>query len=200
MKIDFFICRHGQTDKNLEGVWTGCGTDVLLNETGHQQALKLAHDLKRTVMDVYTSPMLRAVQTANELVRKAAIKRELVVMQDLRECDFGDAEGLTFQQTEEQYGDLVTKLLWPSEKTADLRFPNGESKREVFERVKKCLLSIVSRHSLDYSRHAVCVVTHAGVMSALQFGLGLSNISFDNCSIVHLQYDTILRKFVPCAG
>lgn len=196
MKIDFFICRHGQTDKNLEGVWTGCGTDVTLNETGQKQSLELARKLKREVMDVYTSPLVRAVQTANAIVRQAAVKPNLIVLQDLRECDFGDAEGVSFAETEKQYGDLLTKLLWPSDETADLRFPNGESKREVFERVMRCLNGILSRHTFDYSRHAVCIVTHAGVLSALQYGLGLTHVGYDNCGVTRLQYDTRLHKFL----
>ena len=46
MKIDFFICRHGETDKNVAGVWQGSGTDAVLNDVGHKQAEELAQKLR----------------------------------------------------------------------------------------------------------------------------------------------------------
>ncbi len=199
MKIDFYICRHGETDENVKGVWQGCGTDAVLNETGHKQAAELAQKLRLKMMDVYSSPLSRAVQTANAIVRNGVIRRDLMIMQDLRECDFGDVEGVSFEETKRQYGEeFINKLLWPTEETADLSFPNGESKRVVFERVFKCLERITARHTFDYALHTVCVVCHAGVISALQFGLGLKNVSCDHCAILHLQYCTCSHKFVQC--
>ena len=96
MRIDFFICRHGQTDKNVEGVWHGCKIDVMLNETGQRQAEELAKKLRFKIMDVYSSPMVRAVQTANVIAKTNARGCDVVIMQDLRECDFGEAEGVSF--------------------------------------------------------------------------------------------------------
>lgn len=199
MKIDFFICRHGQTDKNVEGVWQGCGTDAVLNENGYKQAAELAQKLRLKMMDVYSSPLVRAVQTANVIARTGVTRRDVVVMQDLRECSFGDIEGVSFEESKRRYGEeFINKLLWPTEETADLCVPNGESKREVFERVYSCLERIVGRHTFGYAYHTVCVVCHAGVLSALQFGLGLKDVSFGNCALLHLQYDTGMRKFIQC--
>ena len=196
MKVNFYICRHGQTDKNVEGVWQGSSVDVSLNETGHKQASDLARTLRFKVFDVYSSPLIRAVQTANAIVHEGTTERELVILQDLREVSFGVVEGLSIERTKEQYGRMVDDFLCPTEKTADLHFPNGESKREVFQRVKKCLEVIAFRHSGETAKHDVCVVCHAGVISALQFGLGLKNVSYENCAVLHLQYDTQSHLFV----
>jgi len=193
MKVDFYICRHGQTDGNVKGIWAGSETDIPLNEIGRQQAWELADKLRGKSFDVYSSPLIRAVQTANIIARGC----DVTIMQNLRECNFGVAEGSSFAQTKEIYGeDFVNALLWPTEETADLRFPNGESKREVFERVDFCLSRIISRHTLSWSKPVVCVVCHAGVFSALQFGLRLKNVPFANGAVVHLVYDTELRQFV----
>lgn len=193
MKIDFYICRHGQTDKNVEGVWSGSGIDVPLNETGKQQALALAQKLQGKRFAIYCSPLVRAVQTANAV----AGARDIVIMQDLREGNFGDVEGMTFAKTEEKYGkEFVHFLLFPTEETADWCFPNGESKRQVFRRVYACLNKIVCLHSFDYALHEVCVVCHAGVISALEFGLKLKDVSLENCAVLHLQYDTAQHQFV----
>lgn len=197
MRIDFFICRHGQTDKNVEGVWQGCKIDVMLNANGVKQAEELAKKLRFKIMDVYSSPMVRAVQTANVIAKTNARGCDVVIMQDLRECDFGEAEGVSFVEIQRQYGlDFVNKIMWPTEQCADLCFPNGESKRKVFERVEACLKRIARQHSSTNPRHKVCVVCHAGVLSALQYGLGLKDVSYEHCSVLHLQYDTVKDEFL----
>ena len=198
MKIDFYICRHGQTEMNVKGLWAGSGIDIQLNEVGKSQAEELAEKLRLKMLDVYSSPMIRAVQTANAIAKTGVTRRDILIMQDLRECSFGEAEGVPFEETRQRYGDIIDKLLWPTEETADLRFPNGESKREVFERVYSCLKRIVSKHTFGYAHHTVCVVCHAGVLSALQYGLGLKDVSYENCTLWHLQYDTNVHKFIQC--
>lgn len=193
MKIDFYICRHGQTDKNVEGVWSGSGIDIPLNETGKEQAFQLAQKLRGKNFAIYSSPLIRAVQTANVI----ANRRDVVIMQDLREGSCGDAEGRTFAEIEEMYGkECVNFLLFPTEENADWHLPNAESKRQVFERVYACLNRIVCRHTFNYALHDVCVVCHAGVINALEFGLKLKNVSLENCAVLHLQYDTALDQFV----
>lgn len=193
MKIDFYVCRHGQTNQNVEGVWSGSGMDVTLNETGKEQAAELAEKLRRKLFDVYSSPLVRAVQTANAIARG----RDVTIMQNLREGNFGDAEGVSFAKTEEKYGkEFIKNILFPTDETADLRFPNGESKREIFERVYNCLIQIVCQQTCPGAKLSACVVCHAGVINALCFGFKLKNVSNDNCSVLHLQYDTELRQFI----
>ncbi|MCM1322631.1 MAG: histidine phosphatase family protein [Acetobacter sp.] len=179
---------------NVQGVWAGSGSDVVLTDIGLQQAEELARKFRSMNFTLYSSPLLRAVQTAKAIARG---RLDFVVMQDLRECDFGDEEGVSLEETKKRYGsEIIDSLLWPTDETADLRFPNGESKREVFERVDGCLGRIVAKHSFSWSKSTVCVVCHAGVLSALQFGYKLTDVSFDNCAVLHLQYDTELHRFV----
>lgn len=199
MILDFYICRHGQTDKNVAGVWQGCATDVVLNATGYKQAKELAEKFRLNVIGLYCSPLVRAVQTANVIARNGVSLRDVVIMQDLRECNFGDAEGVSFEEIKRQYGeDFVNKILWPTAGTADLHFSNGESKKQVFERVYNCLKRIVCRHTFSYAPQTICVVCHAGVISALQFGLGLKDVSYEHCMPLHLQYDLVKHKFIQC--
>ena len=189
MRKDFYFFRHGQTDLNVRGVWQGSGCDVLLNQTGVEQANELAikvKDLKLT--NLFCSPLLRSVQTANILANKAFIYSPIVIYQDLQECYFGDAEGQSFEETRAKYGDkFVDDFLFPSKDNWDSRFPNGESKHEVFDRVMKALAQIVNK-SLDMrgAQNRFGIVCHAGVISALQCGLDLKDVEFGNCSVLHL--------------
>jgi probable phosphoglycerate mutase len=71
---EFLIIRHGQTPWNVDRRIQGW-RDIELNDTGHQQARRLAHYLSQTtspyqpVHAVYSSDLLRAQQTAQALAQ-----------------------------------------------------------------------------------------------------------------------------------
>jgi len=197
-KKDFYIFRHGQTDLNVQGVWQGAKIDALLNEKGKEQAEELAEKVRLlNLTNLYSSPMLRAVQTANILATKASKWNDypVTILQDLRECNFGQCEGLSMDEAQECYGyDYVQSILFPNQKTWGYRFRGGESKEEVFWRVSAVLKHIFVLLPWEgYDR--IGVVSHAGVISALQCGLGLKDVSYDNCSILHLSYEAESQKW-----
>jgi alpha-ribazole phosphatase len=87
------LIRHGETPGNRERRYVG-RTDEPLSETGRRQARSLrAPEADR----VYCSPYLRCLQTARLLFPG----RELLVHEDLRECDFGIFEGKTAAELED---------------------------------------------------------------------------------------------------
>lgn len=85
------ILRHGITDANENGIYIG-KTDLPLSENGREalQEKYETHEYPK-VQRVYTSPLERAVQSAEILFPD----RELVIVDDLREMDFGVFEGLS---------------------------------------------------------------------------------------------------------
>ncbi len=194
MKRNVYIFRHGETNYNLENRWQGCGIDSVLNNNGFEQARALGDkiaDLNLTIL--YCSPLVRAVQTANIIVQRIGSDVPVVILQDLREGNFGVAEGLTFDEVNEQYGaDFANAVCWPTVQNWDIAFPEGETKHNIFNRVLGCLNCIIYG-SEDVNVGVVC---HAGVLSALKCGLGLEATPNPNCSILHLQYDTEMRTFV----
>ena len=195
---DFYIFRHGQTDLNAQGRWQGSGTDALLNESGVAQARKLREKIieRNFQLDkLYCSPMLRAVQTANIIADQDWHRLYYTVLYDLRECDFGEVEGLTFDESYQKYGkEFVDRFLFPTVDNWDAKFPQGESKHEVFNRVKSCLKHIFQINTWECDNR-LGVVCHAGVISALECGLGLKEVSYANCSVLHLRYDADEGKF-----
>mgnify|MGYP001412404717 FL=1 len=89
------LIRHGLTAGNLQGLYIGSGTDLPLCDEGRAQLEELkAQFTYPTVPLVFTSPMLRATQTA-ELLFPGVRQIEL---QDLREMAFGKFEGQPLQQ------------------------------------------------------------------------------------------------------
>ena len=84
-----YIIRHGQTEMNSRRVLQG-RSDFALNETGLAQAREAAERLRGVRFDrVYSSPLLRAVQTAEQIVPGA----EIVLDERLIEMDYGPYEG-----------------------------------------------------------------------------------------------------------
>ena len=107
---------------------------------------------------VYTSPLARAAETA---VAIAAVHGLTPVrVDDLREIDFGDADGLAFDDL--PYS-LQHGLL---NEPAGVHFPGGESYFELQERVCSALAQIVT----DHSGRTVVVVSHAGSIRAALAG------------------------------
>lgn len=186
-----FIFRHGQTNKNLAQKLQGSGCDDALNATGEQQAEALAQKVSPLgLQKLYCSPLLRARQTAAKILA-ASGNLPLVIMPDLREGHFGAYEGKSFDEVRAEYGRLVDDFFYPDRDNWHLHFKGGESKRDIFYRVIKCLRQIVAA-----PENNVGIVCHAGVISALQCGLQLENVCYDNCAVLHLQYDTETNTFV----
>ena len=85
-----YIIRHGQTALNITNVLQG-RSDHPLNETGVRQAEEAAERLKGISFDaVYSSPLIRAVQTA----RIVAPDAEPFVDERLIEMEYGPYEGM----------------------------------------------------------------------------------------------------------
>jgi alpha-ribazole phosphatase len=113
---------------------------------------------------VYTSPLARAVETAQAI----AVTHGLVPIEvaDLREIEFGDVEGLEFDRYPPQ---LQTELL---NDPLSVRFPGGETYGELRMRVCRALDEVVRRHSDE----SVLIVTHAGsIRVALAAWLGIAS-------------------------
>jgi alpha-ribazole phosphatase len=134
-------------------------------EAGNRsQARTLADELAPLPLEaVYTSPLERAVETAQPIA--AAHGLAPVEVDALREIDFGGVDGLGFHKfpVELQAGLLREPLT--------VRFPGGETYEELRERVCRALDEIVARHP----DAAVAVVTHAGsIRAALATWLGVA--------------------------
>ena len=86
-----YIIRHGQTELNSRKLLQG-RSDHPLNDTGRQQAAQAGERLRNegiVFSRVYSSPLLRAVQTA-EIVAPGT---EILTDERLLEMDYGPYEG-----------------------------------------------------------------------------------------------------------
>ena len=120
-----------------------------------EQAEALAGSLQGMALDaVYTSPLQRAVETARAVA--ASHRLDPVEVVDLREIEFGEVDGLAFEELPDE---LRTALL---QRPTDVRFPGGETYAELQQRVTCALDDIVASHPAG----TVAVISHAGSIRA----------------------------------
>lgn len=63
LKASTWLIRHGQSTSNV-GIWSSRSYDVTLTDLGHVQAQKIADQILTSPAHIISSPMRRALQTA----------------------------------------------------------------------------------------------------------------------------------------
>ena len=101
MPTTLVLVRHGETDWNRENRFQG-HADIPLNEAGRAQARDLALELEdASFQAVYSSPLLRAYETATILAERLELEVERA--DDLMEVDVGSWSGLTRVEVEARF-------------------------------------------------------------------------------------------------
>jgi alpha-ribazole phosphatase len=147
------VIRHAETD--MAG--TFCGhSDPPLNSRGYKQLTKLLAVMKnKEIKAVYSSDLRRGRTTAKALA--VSLNLPFSSISNLREIDFGDWEGATWDQVERMNSAVAQRWL---DSYPNSHAPNGEASEHFSERV----LTEVNRISTVARLGSVALVTHAGVM------------------------------------
>jgi len=86
-KKKFYFIRHGETDFNKEKRYTGL-FDIPLNKKGIQQVKESLHLLnEQNISVIYSSPLKRALETAN--IISQYLKIPIIVVNSFKERNFG---------------------------------------------------------------------------------------------------------------
>lgn len=150
-----YLIRHGQSDGNAEGRFGGHGPTPL-SKLGLEQAERTAKLLaKEEINAIYSSDLLRAVQTAEPLANLLGLK--INKSKAFRERNVGVLEGLTFDECKEKYPRDYYALL---NRHVNYRITGGESYRQLLRRVSGELRTILREH--QYER--VAIFSHTGVL------------------------------------
>ena len=152
------LVRHAETDPAMR--WRCHGRlDVELSAEGRRQAGELAAALAELPLaSVYSSPLSRALDTARAIA--AARGLEPVADDGLLEIDFGELEGLTYEEIEAERPEVFRAWM---EAPTSVRFPGGESFADLRARVVEAVGAIRERHAGE----AAAVVAHGGVVRAV---------------------------------
>ncbi|MFQ5934300.1 MAG: histidine phosphatase family protein [Dehalococcoidia bacterium] len=135
------LVRHGETDANREGRIQGIGNDPL-NATGRSQAAALGEHLETYKLDaVYSSPLARALETAEAIARHHNLRP--IELKGLQELDIGELDGLTGEEVKERHPDVLEE--WMRD-VSSLRMPGGESIVELQDRAWAAVQAIAEGH------------------------------------------------------
>ena len=153
-----YIIRHGQTEMNSKKLMQG-RSDIPLNETGIIQAKEAGERLRRKGISfgrVYSSPLIRAVETAENIAGGA----EIVTDGRLTEIDCGPYEGMDLNDPAPEvmafFSDFVNVPAPPGmEPLPDITARLGEFLEEIKEEAadKDILISthaIAMKGALEY--------------------------------------------------
>lgn len=153
-----FLLRHAEVEERYHRIFGG-RIDMNLSALGHEQAGRLAGYLANITFDaIYASPMKRAQQTLEPLARGRAVAAQ--TLDGLREVDFGDWTGLSWEGVHSQFGVSAFDWLKQMEQHG---FPNGDTAASFRTRVDPCLQQILR----ECPGKTVAVVCHGGVVRML---------------------------------
>jgi alpha-ribazole phosphatase len=154
----FWLVRHGELIADARHRCYGA-LDFALSETGRAQMARAAEYLSsESISVIYTSSLSRAIESARIIAARASTP--IHISSDLGEMNFGDFEGLTYDEIARRHPEIYQ--LWMNAPT-EVLFPNGESFSQMRARVLKAFAAI---HTASEG-HTVAIVTHAGVIRIL---------------------------------
>lgn len=182
--MKLYIIRHGQTDWNVQGRIQG-RQDIPLNDTGRRQAAMLAKGMEhRPVQVIYSSPQLRAMETAKAVAQSQGA--QIIGLADLKEIGYGDWEGRTAEDILKEDRALY-EAWW--EHPATVAPPGGETLSQVDGRCERAWERIRTEMKGD-----TAVVAHGGTLAhfivhLLEGQPEAKEIVVGNASITTLEYD-----------
>jgi len=174
MKV--YMIRHGETDANKQMIIQG-RTNNPLNKTGIMQAKKTGQYLKSLQIPFdycMTSPLDRAIHTADIIKKELNLNLETHIEKDIIERDFGAYDGRVIDDTYQEavHGHSVPGL-------------------ETDQMIEKRVADFFNKFFKNNHYENVLMITHAHVLKALLVQ-NLIGFSYDeylvNCSINIIEY------------
>ena len=157
--MNILFVRHGKDSDQHRGGWS----QLDLLPEGKREAEALADYLAQHKEDyhftkIITSDLKRAETTAIILAKKLQLPLEKV--RDLRETNNGDLAGMLNSEADQKFPRLYFRSL-----AMDEHYPNGESPREFYQRIKTWFQRFLQEN--DDSDETQIVVTHGGVINII---------------------------------
>ncbi len=188
MKI--FLCRHGETTSDVEDRYGGDYEDHL-TEKGRFQAEELGVKLAdKNIEIIWTSPRIRARETAEIINRK--LKTDIRLIEEFKERNhYGVLTGMIKSEAKKMFPDDVEAV-----KSYKTKATNGEDYLNFSERIRRGLKKIENSES-----DSLCLVTHGGAIrfifrEILKFG----EINVNDCAYAELDFSDGVLKVLNLNG
>ena len=184
MNTEVYLVRHGEPliTNSMLGA-----TDSPLSERGWSQLENTFGGLGDIQFDaVISSPLSRCASFAQHYCAEKNLP--LAIVEDWKECDFGEWDGKSYQGLHQKYPQALSKFY------NDPMFntpPNGEPLKDFCIRVENALDKTINR----FAGKQIAIVTHAGVIRTLvawclqmdyASGAQFKRFSVDYASVTHI--------------
>jgi broad specificity phosphatase PhoE len=170
------LIRHGETEWNTGDVFRG-RIDIGLSETGLKQASALGEYLKNVKVDaIYSSPLKRALATAEEINRYHNL--EIETTDGLIDYNFGEWQGMSRQDIKTKYTELYNEWNTHPER---VKTPGGETLNDVRDRALGFINDILDRY-----KGTIILVSHRVVLKVIVCAL----LELDNSHYWNIELDT----------
>ena len=188
MSGKIIIARHAESEYNTKGIWTGI-TNVSLTEKGRADAVKVGEILSDVKFDrVYMSCLKRTAETFDGIMEGYSAKGGEFEQNPetakhtaaINERDYGDYTEMNKWEVKEKVGDEEFNNI---RRAFDAVIPNGESLRDVYERVVPWFREIVLPQLLAGKN--VLMVAHGNSDRALR--KFLENVSDEDVAHVEME-------------
>jgi alpha-ribazole phosphatase len=160
--MNLYMVRHGQTADSRENRFSG-SSDPPLTMVGEAMVQAFAEAYASLTWDaIYTSPMLRARQTADPLCRLTGVQAQLE--DGLKEIDYGEWEGLKQVEVKQRWPEAFE--YWADD-VASRGTPGGETAFHVAARAMRVVEAIRARHQ----KGNVLLVSHKATLRVITCAL-----------------------------
>ncbi|MEZ8192205.1 histidine phosphatase family protein [Vibrio sp. 1F279] len=187
---NIYLLRHGKVEG--EAALNGL-SDVLVNPDLQDRICGALIKQDIAFDCVVTSPLRRCSDLANRYAQRMSVT--LSVAPDFQEMNFGDVDGVPFDELEDKWGMLET--FWQD--PANHQLTGAESLQSFHDRVTQAWSQL-----LDDPSDNLLLVTHGGVIRILlAHCLDIdwknpslySKLSIENASITHIQITQFAQSF-----
>lgn len=180
--MKLILVRHGESVGNFENRLQG-QEDYDLTDLGREQALATAERLLRVgTSALYTSPLLRAANTARAIAGRLGIEARL--LPDVAEYHFGELSGGTYAEVRRHFEQTASASTVQAS-TQERVYPGEEGRENFYRRVTGAIWGVIDAHPEE----TVAIVSHGGPIALFcQTVLGLPYrrpmpFGVNNCSL-----------------
>ena len=180
MKI--YLCRHGETDHNKNGIIMG-HLPIPLNTKGKKQSKNLAKELENKGIEIIFSSDLKRAKETTEIIN-SVLNVPIIYYEKLREHSLGKYDGMKIGELHEilenldKFDSLMTQI-------------GGEITGEFVNRVWSIFKEIAKSNE---DKENILIITHGGcIRSVVAKILEASEIVFDN-----LKQDNCCINVISC--
>lgn len=206
-----FLLRHLKSQWNLDDRFAGWADNPLSKE-GADSAKTIAGSMAGQTFDVvYTSPLIRNMQTVIEILRNTGDKYPIFIHLDggkmhkwqnftdisendlptyvsekLNERYYGKLQGLNKEETAKQYGQEKVHLWRRSYNVAP---PGGESEKDVYKRAMPFYKKYIEK-DLKAGKNVLVVASHNSLRAIVKY---VENISDEKIIDLELPFGALIK-------